>query len=108
MPRQWLSLNEHENYQDSNFKQLLKWHAEDDPVFRELLNRKNQNFTSSEIQNENLKEMSLSILGDIVEYTKNADFHSIMIDKSSDVSKKEQAAFCVDWVDENLFCKRIS
>ena len=52
--------------------------------------------------------MSLSILGDIVEYTKNADFHSIMIDKSSDVSKKEQATFCVDWVDENLFCKRIS
>ena len=52
--------------------------------------------------------MSLLILGDIVEYTKNADFHSIMIDKSSDVSKKEQAAFCVDWVDENLFCKRIS
>ena len=98
---------EHKNYQDSNFKQLLKWSAEDDPVFREWLNRKNQNFTSSEIQNENLKEMSLSILSDIVEATKNADFHSIMIDKSSDVSNKEQATFCIDRVDENLFCKRI-
>ena len=35
----------HENDQDYNFKQLLKCCAEDDPVFSEWLNRKNQNFT---------------------------------------------------------------
>ena len=35
----------HENDQDYNFKQLLKCRAEDDPVFSEWLNRKNQNFT---------------------------------------------------------------
>ena len=59
-PRQRLPLRSHGNDQDSNFKQLLKYRAEDDPMFSEWLNRKNQNVTSPEIQNEILKEMSLS------------------------------------------------
>ena len=47
--------------------------------------------------------MSLSILRDIVESIKNADFHSIMVNKTSDVSNKEQAVFCLCWMDGNLF-----
>ena len=39
----------HGNDQNSNFKQPLKCLAEDDPMFSEWLNRKNQNFTSPEI-----------------------------------------------------------
>ena len=50
--------------------------------------KKKQNFTSPGIQNKILKEMSYSILGDIVESIKNANFHSIMVDKTSDVSDK--------------------
>ena len=103
LPRQELALRGHRNDQDFSFKQLLKCRAENDPVFSEWLNRKNQNFTSPEIQNEILKEMSLSTLRDIVESIKNADFHSIMVDETSDVSNKEQTVFCVRWVDENLF-----
>ena len=63
---------------NNSFKQLLTFRAEDDPVFSEWLNRKNQNFTSPDIQNEILKEMSLSILRIIVESIKNTDFHSIL------------------------------
>ena len=47
-------------------------------MFSEWLNRKNKNFTLPEIQNEILKEMSLSNLRIIVESIKNADFHGIM------------------------------
>ena len=47
--------------------------------------------------------MGLSILRDGVESIKNADFHSIMVDETSDVSNKEQAVFCVRWIDLNLF-----
>ena len=47
--------------------------------------------------------MNLSVLRDIVESIKKADFHSIMVDESLDVSHKEQASFCACWVDENLF-----
>ena len=64
-------------------------------VFPEWLNTKSQNFSSLEIQNEILKEMSLLILRDIVECIKNAAFHSIMVDETSDVSSKGQAVFCV-------------
>ena len=48
-----------------------------------------------------LKETSLSILCDIVDSSKSTDFHSIMVDETSDVSNKEQAVFCVHWTDEN-------
>ena len=34
--------------------------------------------------------MSLSVLRDIVKSIKNANFHSTMVDKTSDVSDKEQ------------------
>ena len=75
---QGFPLRGHGNDQDSNFKQLLTCRAEDDPMFSEWLNRKNQNFISPEIHNEILKEMSLSILRIIVESIKNVAFHSIM------------------------------
>ena len=42
---QGLPLRGHKSDQDSNFKQFFKYCAEDNPVFSEWLNRKNQNFT---------------------------------------------------------------
>ena len=66
----------------------LKCRAEDDSVFSEWVNRKEQNFTSPEIQNEILKELSLSIFRDVVESIKNVDFHSIMVNETLYVSSK--------------------
>ena len=69
-----------------------------------MVEQKEPNFTLPEIQNEILKEMSWSILCDIAESIKKADIYVIiMVDKTSDVSNKEQAILCVCWVDENLF-----
>ena len=68
-----------------------------------MAEKKNQTNTSTEIQNKMLKDMSLSILCDVVlEAIKSSDYHSIMVDESSDVSNKEKAVFCVRWVDEDL------
>ena len=68
-----------------------------------MVEKKNQTNTSTEIQNEMLKDMSLSIFRDVVlEAIKSSDYHSIMVDESSDVSNKEKAVFCVHWVDEDL------
>ena len=69
--------------------------AGNDPVFTEWLKRKNNKYTSPKIQNEILKELALTILPDVVESIKAADFFSIMLDESGDVSNKEQALFCV-------------
>lgn len=85
---------------ESNFQQLLKLRAMNDPIFSEWLKRRSDKYTSPEIQN--LKEMALLILRDVVESIKEADFFSIMLDESGDVSNKEQAVFCVRWIDENL------
>ena len=101
LARQGLPLRGHGDDANSNFNQLLKFRAENDHVLLEWLD-KNKNYTSPEIQNELLREMSLSILRDIVEAIKNADFHSIMLDESSDISNKEQAVFCCRWVDDDL------
>ena len=49
-----------------------------------------------DLGNEMKWEMSLSVLRDIVESIKNPDFHSIMVDETSDVENKD---FCVFWVD---------
>ena len=98
-----LLLRGHGNGRDADFTQLLKCRSEDDPAFSEWLNRKNQNATLREIQNEILKEMSLSILRIIDESIKNADLYRIMVVETSDVSNKKQAVFCVRWDNENLF-----
>ena len=63
--------------------------AENDPVFTEWLKRKNNKYTSPEIQNEILKELALTILRDVVELIKAADFFSIMLDESGDISNKD-------------------
>ena len=69
-----------------------------------MVKQKEPNFTLLEIQNKILKEMSWSILCDITESVKKADIYIIiMVDKTSDVSNKEQTIFCACWVDENLF-----
>ena len=98
-----LLLRGHGNGQDADFTQLLKCRSEDSPAFSEWLNRKNQNATLREIQNEILKEMSLSILRIIDESIKNADLYRIMVVETSDVSNKKLAVFCVRWDNENLF-----
>ena len=46
--------------------------------------------------------MALTILCDVVESIKAADFFSIMLDESGDFFNKEQAVFSVRWIDENV------
>ena len=45
-------------------------------------------------KNEILKEMSWSIPRDLAKSIKNADFHSIRVDETPDVSNKQQAVYC--------------
>ena len=59
---------------DEKFKQLICFRAEDDPAFAKWLKGKNLSYTSPEIQNEILKDMSLSTLRDVVNCIKNVIF----------------------------------
>ena len=102
LARKGLPFRGHGDEKDANFKQLIRFRAKDDPAFATWLKEKNLSYTSPEIQNEILKDMSLSILRDVVNCIKNSDFFSIMVDESSYISNPEQVVFCVHWVDEDL------
>ena len=90
---------------DAKFKQLWNFRGEEDLAFVEWLKKKknNQTYTSPKIQNEILKDISPSILRDVVlKAIKSWDYHSITLNESSDIFNKEQVVFCVCWVDEDL------
>ena len=46
--------------------------------------------------------MALHILRDIAAFIQNAKFFSLMADKVTDASNKEQVVVCIRSVDENL------
>ena len=84
---QGLPLRGHGDEKDANFKQLIRFRAEDDLAFAKWLKERNLSYTSPEIQNEILKDMSLWILRDVVNCIKISDFFSIMVDESSNISR---------------------
>ena len=86
---------------DSNFVQLLRLRAEDNEGLHKFLNKKQDKFTSPDIQNEILEIMSLTILRSICgELT--GKWYSIMVDECTDASNTEQMVFCLRYVDDNL------
>ena len=65
--------------------------------------KKRNKYTSSDIQNECLQIMALSILRQVSASIIKNGFFSIMADEGTDVANKEQFVVCIWWVDhENL------
>ena len=88
--------------ENSNFIQLFKLRGEDDPKFAKWLEKKTDKYVSADIQNELLKVMGLQVLRDIATSLHSAEFYSIMVDETTDVSNKEQAVLCFRWVSDDL------
>ena len=101
LARQGIALRGH-NEENSNFIQLLNFHAEDDDNLKEWLLRNSKKYTSPIIQNEILKDMALTILRDIVNSIKDSGCYSIMTDESSNISNVQQFVNCIRWVDNVL------
>ena len=59
LARQGLPFRRNGDEKDVNFKQLIRFSAEDDPVFTEWLKQKNLSYTSPDIQNEIWKDINL-------------------------------------------------
>ena len=74
LAHQGLPFREHGDEKDEKSKQLIRFRAEDDPAFAKWLKEKNLSYTSPEIQNEILKDMSLSTLRHVVNCIKNVIF----------------------------------
>ena len=80
---------------NSNFHQLLNLRAQENPEIIEWLRKRDEKYTSPEIQNELLQAMALGMIWQISANIQNATFFTIMADEIADVSKKEQLVICI-------------
>ena len=98
LARQGLALRGVDDDKDSNFMQLMKLRARDDPRLGEWLEKKTNKYVSHDIQNELLKIMALSVLRDISRSVHESTFYSIMCDECTDASNKEKLVICIRWI----------
>ena len=102
--RQGLPLRGAGNGSNSNFVQLFKLRAEDDPRLLDWFARKTDKYTSGEIQNRILKVMAQQVLAKVESYLHSAPslFYTIMVDETTDISNHEQVVVCIRWVDNSF------
>ena len=81
--RQGLPLREDNDETDSNFKQLLLMKAENDLNLALWLQRKENVYTSEDIQNEMLKVMGLQVLREVSADLHASPFLTIMADETT-------------------------
>ena len=87
--------------ESSNFYQFLKLPGQDNPEILDWLIRKDDNYTSPDIQNEILEVIARRMLCEISKNIQNAAFFTVM-PETADVSNKEQLVVCIRWVNENF------
>ena len=87
----------------SNFIQLLKLHVrgKDQPLLLKWLVRKEDRYTSHDIQNEIIAIMVNHVICDLVSEIRGG-FFSIICNEYTDMSNKEQLTICIQWVDKEL------
>lgn len=73
-------------------------------VDNELIKRKKDeiNFTDHKIQNELIELMNKQVLDQIVQQVQEAKFFAVMIDETTDISKKEQVSLVIRYTDERF------
>ena len=100
--RQGLAMRGDGDESDSNLHQLLRMKAEDDPNLKNWLKRKENVYTSPDIQNEIVKVMALQVLREITVDLQTSPFLTIMADETTDATNKEQVTLVLRWVTEEL------
>ena len=100
--RQGLLIRGDGNESDRNFQQLLQLKAEEDPNLVEWLRRKENVYTSPEIQNEIIKVMGLHILRDVSADLQGSPFLTVMADETTDSANREQVTLILCRVTKEL------
>lgn len=89
------------NDTESNFIHLLCLYNTDGKVDT-WLQKKSNKYTSHDIQDDILGEMTRKILTDIGDNIRDGGFFSVMADECTDCSNKEQFTINLRWVDSKL------
>ena len=102
LSRQGLAVRGDGDESDGNLQQLLRMKAEEDPNLAEWMKRKENVYTSPDIQNEIIKTMGLQILREIATELQNSPFLTVMADETTDASNREQVTLIIRMVTEDL------
>ena len=93
---------------DGNFRTLLRYRMKDDPVMKDILERSagNAQYCSSRIQNELIDICGQLITEKIVDQVKSTDFFTSFADETTDISRQEQKALGLRFVDSETLQTR--
>ena len=88
--------------EESNFTQLLKLREKDQPALLKWLERKEDKYTSHEIQNEitGISIMANNVIRNLVADIRGG-FFALIADEYTDISNKEQLTICIRWIDKH-------
>nr|XP_025038823.1 uncharacterized protein LOC106731766 [Pelodiscus sinensis] len=90
--QQGIELRGH-NESHSNLMQLLLLRSTDSKELRQWLNGTKYNWLSHEVINEIIEMMAMMVLRKIVQKIKTSKFYAIVMDETTDLSRKEQVRF---------------
>lgn len=102
LARQGLTLRGNNSDAESNLLQLLKLRSEDCPQLHTWLQRERLKYTSHECQNEMLEIMACTVQRRILSKITESPFLALMVDKTTDISNKEQLVFVIRRTDADL------
>ncbi|XP_054746034.1 zinc finger protein 862-like [Anastrepha obliqua] len=102
---QGLPIRGDNNDERSNFMTFLQARAEDVVELKAWLQRDGHKWLHHRSQNEILELMATTVSMEIIEDIRNAEYCSILLDETSDVSRIEQVSVCLRIVSEDLTAK---
>ena len=100
--RQGLAIRGDGTETDSNLQQLLKMKADEDSNLTEWLKRKENVYTSPDIQKEVIKLMGHQVFRDISGDLQKSSFLTVMADETTDSSNHEQVTLILRHVTKEL------
>ncbi|CAH0547302.1 unnamed protein product [Brassicogethes aeneus] len=100
--KQGLALRGSENDENSNFMAILNARAEDVEELKSWLKRTGHKWLNHDSQNEILHMMATKIMEENVQEIKKAEFYSILLDETADISKTEQVSIYFRIVSPNF------
>lgn len=102
MCRQGLAIRGDGDEADSNLHQLLRMKAEEDQNLKNWLKRKENVYTSPDIQNEIIKIMALQLLREVTKDLQTSPYLTVMADETTDTANREQVTLVLRWATEEL------
>ena len=93
-----------------NLRQLLRTMALESPQLARWLEgqrHRQQSYLSSEIQRQIQRQLAHTILRQLAAEVAKTEVYSIIVDETTDVSRKEQVSMCVRYVTEDLVAEEL-